>query len=193
MVFLDFCLYSLKREAHPAMLSVNSGRQLCKMFFSLQVVFLSVVIVESSASNGNQNGNMTPSYAFSSAFIAWFHFKISCMENVMFCFVFYSTSHVMLLFSDCVRSSGVDYRGERQSSSSGLTCLNWTNTTRDYDVTEHPDSHTGKLLTLRGVFVTQILSNKKEYSVVFLLLMLKTDSTSQNKKLQLEVFGLLNA
>lgn len=81
------------------MLSVNSGRQLCKMFFSLQVVFLSVVIVESSASNGSQN--------------------------------------------DCMRSSGVDYRGEQQSSSSGLTCLNWTNTTRDYDVTEHPDSHSG--------------------------------------------------
>lgn len=64
-------------------------------------------------------------------------------------FFFYSTSHVMLLFSDCMRSSGVDYRGEQQSSSSGLTCLNWTNTTRDYDVTEHPDSHTGKLLTQR--------------------------------------------
>ncbi|XP_051278875.1 phosphoinositide-3-kinase-interacting protein 1 [Dicentrarchus labrax] len=80
------------------MLSVNSARQLCKMF-SLHVVFLSVAIVESSASNGNQK--------------------------------------------DCMSSSGVEYRGEQQSSSSGLTCLNWTNTTRDYDVNIHPDSHTG--------------------------------------------------
>lgn len=81
------------------MLSVNSARQLCKMFFSLHVVFLSVAIVESSASNGNQK--------------------------------------------DCMRSGGVEYRGEEQSSSSGLTCLNWTNTTRDYDVNIHPDSQTG--------------------------------------------------
>ncbi|XP_042344821.1 phosphoinositide-3-kinase-interacting protein 1 [Plectropomus leopardus] len=81
------------------MLSVNSGRQLCKMFFSLHVVFLSVAMVKSSASNGNEK--------------------------------------------DCIRSNGVEYRGEQQSSSSGLTCLNWTNTTRDYDVTLHPDSETG--------------------------------------------------
>lgn len=46
-------------KAHQrAMLSVKSARQLCKMFFSLHVVFLSVAIVESSASNGNQEGNM---------------------------------------------------------------------------------------------------------------------------------------
>lgn len=38
------------------MMSVNSARQLCKMFFSLHVVFLSVAMVESSASNGNQEG-----------------------------------------------------------------------------------------------------------------------------------------
>ncbi|XP_058491325.1 phosphoinositide-3-kinase-interacting protein 1 [Solea solea] len=44
---------------------------------------------------------------------------------------------------DCIKSSGVDYRGEQQSASSGLTCQNWTNTTRDYDVLIHPDSHTG--------------------------------------------------
>ncbi|XP_022054543.2 phosphoinositide-3-kinase-interacting protein 1 [Acanthochromis polyacanthus] len=81
------------------MLSVNSARQLCRMFFSLHVVFLSVAIVESSASNGDQR--------------------------------------------DCMTSSGVDYRGEEQSSSTGLTCLNWTNTTRDYDVNIHPDSQTG--------------------------------------------------
>lgn len=81
------------------MLSVNSARQLCKMFLSLHVVFLSVVFVESSASNANQK--------------------------------------------DCMRSNGVKYRGEQQSSSSGLTCLNWTNCTRDYDVKIHPDSHTG--------------------------------------------------
>ncbi|XP_014874036.1 phosphoinositide-3-kinase-interacting protein 1 [Poecilia latipinna] len=44
---------------------------------------------------------------------------------------------------DCVRSRGLDYRGEQQSSSTGLTCLNWINTTRDYDVEIHPDSQTG--------------------------------------------------
>ncbi|XP_047447927.1 phosphoinositide-3-kinase-interacting protein 1 [Mugil cephalus] len=81
------------------MMSINSARQLCKMFFSLHVIFVSVAIVESSASNGDQ--------------------------------------------TDCVKSSGVDYRGEQRSSSSGLTCLDWTNTTRDYDVDVHPDSKTG--------------------------------------------------
>ncbi|XP_070820648.1 phosphoinositide-3-kinase-interacting protein 1 [Chaetodon trifascialis] len=81
------------------MLSVDSARQLCAVFFSLHAVFLSVAIVESSASNGNQK--------------------------------------------DCMRSSGLEYRGEQQSSSSGLTCLNWTNTIRDYDVDIHPDSQTG--------------------------------------------------
>ncbi|KAM4745406.1 phosphoinositide-3-kinase-interacting protein 1 [Anableps anableps] len=44
---------------------------------------------------------------------------------------------------DCVRSRGLDYRGEQQSSSTGLTCLNWINATRDYDVEMHPDSQTG--------------------------------------------------
>lgn len=47
-------------------------------------------------------------------------------------------------FADCVRSRGLYYRGEQQSSSTGLTCLNWINTTRDYDVEMHPDSQTGK-------------------------------------------------
>ncbi|KAM7017922.1 phosphoinositide-3-kinase-interacting protein 1 [Tautogolabrus adspersus] len=78
------------------MLSVISARQLCRMFFSLHVVFLSLVVVESSASQ-----------------------------------------------TDCMTSSGVEYRGEQHSSSSGLTCLNWTNSTRDYDVNMHPDSQTG--------------------------------------------------
>uniref|UniRef100_H3DEK3 Phosphoinositide-3-kinase interacting protein 1 n=1 Tax=Tetraodon nigroviridis TaxID=99883 RepID=H3DEK3_TETNG len=50
---------------------------------------------------------------------------------------------LLLLLSDCVRSSGVDYRGGQQISSSGLTCLNWTEATRDYDVLIHPDSQTG--------------------------------------------------
>ncbi|KAM7391930.1 hypothetical protein PAMP_022577 [Pampus punctatissimus] len=44
---------------------------------------------------------------------------------------------------DCMRSNGVEYRGEQQSSSSGLACLNWSNSTRDYDVKIHPDSQTG--------------------------------------------------
>ncbi|XP_056232108.1 phosphoinositide-3-kinase-interacting protein 1 [Seriola aureovittata] len=81
------------------MLSVNSFRQLCKMFLSLHVVFLSVAMVESSASNGNQK--------------------------------------------DCMRSNGVEYRGVQESSFSGLTCLNWSNISRDYDVEMHPDPQTG--------------------------------------------------
>ncbi|XP_038151459.1 phosphoinositide-3-kinase-interacting protein 1 [Cyprinodon tularosa] len=80
------------------MLSVNSGRQLCRMFFSLHIVFLSAAIVESSAPSGKPG--------------------------------------------DCVTSRGLDYRGEQQSSSTGLTCLNWISTARDYDVKLHPDSQT---------------------------------------------------
>ncbi|XP_029915822.1 phosphoinositide-3-kinase-interacting protein 1 [Myripristis murdjan] len=44
---------------------------------------------------------------------------------------------------DCVRSNGVQYRGEQRSSSAGLTCLIWTNCTRDYDVQSHTDSDSG--------------------------------------------------
>lgn len=44
---------------------------------------------------------------------------------------------------DCVEVNGVDYRGNQQSSSSGLTCMNWKNSTRDYDVEAYPDSQTG--------------------------------------------------
>uniref|UniRef100_A0AAV2MRC9 Kringle domain-containing protein n=1 Tax=Knipowitschia caucasica TaxID=637954 RepID=A0AAV2MRC9_KNICA len=44
---------------------------------------------------------------------------------------------------DCVKANGVGYRGKQHSTSSGLTCLNWINITRDYDVTDHPDSQTG--------------------------------------------------
>lgn len=40
------------------MLSVKSARQLCKVFFSLHVVFLSVALVESRASNGDQKGKL---------------------------------------------------------------------------------------------------------------------------------------
>ncbi|GLD49246.1 phosphoinositide-3-kinase-interacting protein 1 [Lates japonicus] len=85
------------------MLSVNSARQLCKMFLSLHVVFLSVAMVESSASNGKEK--------------------------------------------DCIRSNGVEYRGEQGSSSSGLTCLNWTNTSRDYDFNMQLDSQTEQAST----------------------------------------------
>ncbi|KAM4576650.1 phosphoinositide-3-kinase-interacting protein 1 [Odontesthes bonariensis] len=81
------------------MQTVYPARQLYKMFICLHAVFLSVAIVQSSASNEEQK--------------------------------------------DCTRSSGVDYRGKQQSSSSGLTCLNWINTTRDYDVEIHPDAQTG--------------------------------------------------
>ncbi|XP_068617202.1 phosphoinositide-3-kinase-interacting protein 1 [Brachionichthys hirsutus] len=45
--------------------------------------------------------------------------------------------------TDCLRANGVGYRGPQQSSSAGLTCLHWTNATRDYDVSVTPDSQTG--------------------------------------------------
>lgn len=57
--FLVACLCEFGEKAHPrTMLSVNSARQLCTLFVSLHAVLLSVAIVESSASNGNQKGNM---------------------------------------------------------------------------------------------------------------------------------------
>lgn len=76
------------------MLSVNSGRQLCKMFFSLQVVFLSVVIVESSASNGSQNGNMTPSYVLILLLLPGFILKYHAYQNI---FLFHLTCDVVVL------------------------------------------------------------------------------------------------
>lgn len=66
----------------------------------------------------------------------WLHNHLNVMRSRV----------VLLLFSDCMISNGVEYRGEQQSSSSGLTCLNWTNTSTDYDATLHPDSQTGKQL-----------------------------------------------
>ncbi|XP_060927038.1 phosphoinositide-3-kinase-interacting protein 1 [Limanda limanda] len=81
------------------MVSLGSAAQLCRVLLPLHVVFLSVWLVESSASNGD--------------------------------------------IKECIRSNGVEYRGEQLSSSSGLTCLNWTSTNRDYDVQVHPDSLTG--------------------------------------------------
>ncbi|KAJ7994290.1 hypothetical protein DPEC_G00264350 [Dallia pectoralis] len=44
---------------------------------------------------------------------------------------------------DCFKSNGVEYRGSQQRSSAGLTCLNWTNISRDYDVLAYTDSHMG--------------------------------------------------
>ncbi|KAJ0019409.1 hypothetical protein NQD34_006978 [Periophthalmus magnuspinnatus] len=44
---------------------------------------------------------------------------------------------------DCVTAKGLGYRGNQQSTSSDLTCINWINTTRDYNVKDHPDSQTG--------------------------------------------------
>ncbi|KAK0150984.1 Phosphoinositide-3-kinase-interacting protein 1 [Merluccius polli] len=43
---------------------------------------------------------------------------------------------------DCFRSNGSGYKGDRHISSTGLTCLVWTNVTRDY-VQSHADSETG--------------------------------------------------
>ncbi|XP_062307037.1 phosphoinositide-3-kinase-interacting protein 1 [Osmerus eperlanus] len=44
---------------------------------------------------------------------------------------------------DCITASGEDYRGEKSSAYTGQTCLNWTNTTRDYDVTSRSDYEHG--------------------------------------------------
>lgn len=65
-------------------------------------------------------------------------------------------AHVLFCFSfpGCTRANGVQYRGEVHSSSSGLTCLNWANTSRDYDDGVQPDSQTGK--TPSGRFNTEI-------------------------------------
>ncbi|TNN51202.1 Phosphoinositide-3-kinase-interacting protein 1 [Liparis tanakae] len=80
-------------------MSVYSTRKLFNMLFCLHAVLLSVAMVASSASDGNDK--------------------------------------------DCIRSNGVEYRGEQHSSSSGLTCLTWTNTSRADEVELHPDSQTG--------------------------------------------------
>ncbi|XP_056274590.1 phosphoinositide-3-kinase-interacting protein 1 [Pseudoliparis swirei] len=79
-------------------MSFYSARKLFNMLFCLHAVFLSVAMVASSASDGNDK--------------------------------------------DCIRSNGVEYRGEQHSSSSGLTCLTWTNTSRAYEVELHPVSQT---------------------------------------------------
>ncbi|KAG7318261.1 hypothetical protein KOW79_018016 [Hemibagrus wyckioides] len=47
------------------------------------------------------------------------------------------------LLEECIYGNGVQYRGEKQKSSSGSVCLNWNSTNRDYDVTLHPDLSTG--------------------------------------------------
>lgn len=71
-------------------------------------------------------------------FFLFLHTSLACVSLSCFCFL-------AVIPSDCVRSSsGVGYRGLQQSSFSGLSCLNWTNTTRDYDLGTYPDSQTGK-------------------------------------------------
>lgn len=55
-------------------------------------------------------------------------------------FVVVSSSSV----EECIRdSNGVNYRGTQQRSSSGKLCVNWINTTRNYDIQNHADSDTG--------------------------------------------------
>lgn len=73
-------------------------------------------------------------------------------------------------FADCIRGTGVEYRGYQQSTSSGLTCLKWRNSTRDYDLRGHPDSQTGKYPTL-NVAISLITGCRCElcctYCIVF--------------------------
>ncbi|KAJ8415278.1 hypothetical protein AAFF_G00422580 [Aldrovandia affinis] len=44
---------------------------------------------------------------------------------------------------ECTRYNGVEYRGEQQITSTGKRCLNWMNTTRDYNVTANADAENG--------------------------------------------------
>ncbi|XP_030647280.1 phosphoinositide-3-kinase-interacting protein 1 [Chanos chanos] len=61
-----------------------------------------------------------------------------------FCFVFLLLRvDCSSIIEECIRSTGVDYRGQTQTTSLGNSCLNWNNTTRDYDVTAHADTLTG--------------------------------------------------
>lgn len=65
------------------------------------------------------------------------HLHLVCMS------MFFMDSVFSQETKDCVKLDGVSYRGNQQSTSSGLTCLNWKNSTRDYDAEVHPDSQTG--------------------------------------------------
>ncbi|XP_054630138.1 phosphoinositide-3-kinase-interacting protein 1 [Dunckerocampus dactyliophorus] len=55
------------------------------------------------------------------------------LHVVLLCAAFVDSSVANTDQKDCIRSNGVDYRGDKQSSSSGLTCLIWTNTSTQYD------------------------------------------------------------
>lgn len=143
-------------------MSVDSARQLCTMFLSLHVVFLSVAIVEcSAAANTSEEGKANNAWLSSPVvfmgrlccrnaqcfFMTWhWLFVCSCLllHTSLVCILLSCFCFLVVVPSDCVRSSGVDYRGVQQSSSSGLSCLNWTNITRDYDLGTYPDSQTGK-------------------------------------------------
>ncbi|KAK6483542.1 phosphoinositide-3-kinase-interacting protein 1-like isoform X1 [Huso huso] len=47
------------------------------------------------------------------------------------------------IVQECIRSNGQEYRGEQQITSTGEKCLNWRNTSRDYNTTAFPDQQTG--------------------------------------------------
>ncbi|CAB1322046.1 unnamed protein product [Coregonus sp. 'balchen'] len=66
----------------------------------------------------------------------------------------FSITESLNVSPDCIRSNGVEYRGEQQSSSTGLTCLNWNNTTRDYDVLAYTDSQMDEAPTEAGSLTT---------------------------------------
>lgn len=116
---------------------VNSGRQLCNMFFSLHVVFL-------SAANAELTGNSIHTPLGLSRAVQT---RLFCKYMALLAPVGADWPALCSLFTlDCVSSRGEGYRGPQQTSSSGLTCLNWSSATRDYDANIHPDSHTGKRL-----------------------------------------------
>ncbi|XP_062874203.1 phosphoinositide-3-kinase-interacting protein 1 [Trichomycterus rosablanca] len=65
---------------------------------------------------------------------------VKCALGVMFVLVL--VVDCSSISEECIRVNGVDYRGTQQKSSSGRLCLNWNNTSRNYDTT-HNDADTG--------------------------------------------------
>ncbi|KAL4609621.1 phosphoinositide-3-kinase-interacting protein 1-like [Arapaima gigas] len=59
---------------------------------------------------------------------------------VLFCLPFAVDASVP---EECLRSNGAEYRGAQRVTTTGQSCLNWANATRDYNVTARPDADTG--------------------------------------------------
>lgn len=51
--------------------------------------------------------------------------------------------HTASITQECIQGTGTNYRGEEQVTSTGVKCLNWNETKRDYQLEVYPDSMTG--------------------------------------------------